>query len=705
MPDTRPTGAAGPGRVRRLIRRCAAGAVAAPLLLFAAAASAASAPAASPAASPGEATGPTGQKLTVSATQDIDPAGQKVTVTGTGYDVAKGIYLAVCHVPEPGKEPSPCLGGTDFYGASGSSYWISNNPPDYGRDLVKKFTVGADGKGGFTLELTVKAKDSSADCTRVRCAVVTRADHTHLAERDQDVVVPVAFAAGGGTPTPEVPPGTVRHQTVRTLAPAGGAAQHVAVDPKAGRLYVAVDSGSARRLVTYATATGEAVGAPVPLPAAVTAMALDAGARTLHLALGNRIATYDTASGRLTDGRAELPGNVNLLAVDPKAGRLYVAVQPTKSVAVYDTGNWRSVGAPVAYPWPVAGLAVDTAAGRGYATYVGPNTSTSPLTFFNMLNAVDGRTGQAVGTPLSLGTTALGSMGVTVDPTTRTGYVANLAAGTVFSVDLAANKVTGTLAVGANPKALAYDATTRTLYAAQTTAPTVAAVDVKKGAISEALKVGDRPSALALDDRTHTLFTVADGKVTQTQRRVSPAVTAAPKATTVTAGKRAVFTASGTGTPTPTVSWEVSADGTAWQPVAGATGRTLTFTATQQHDGNRYRAVLSNPVGSLRTQPAALKVTPAPTRPSPPPSPPSPPSGPPVEDPPAATTGGTATSGGLAPAGSVGGTGGTSSGGMGGTGGGSLASTGSGALPLAATAAALTSLGAALLFLRRRARG
>ncbi|MEU5973554.1 endoglucanase [Streptomyces sp. NPDC047315] len=698
MPNTRPTGTTSPGRARR-IRRCAVGAVAAPLLLFASVAaatpSAASATAA-PAASPGEATGPTGQKLTVSATQDIDPAGQKVTVTGTGYDVAKGIYLAVCHVPERGKEPSPCLGGTDFSGASGSSYWISNNPPDYGRDLVKKFTVGADGKGSFTLQLTVKAKDSSADCTRARCAVVTRADHTHLAERDQDVVVPVAFAAGGGTPTPEVPPGTVRHQTVRTLAPAGGAAQHVAVDAKAGRLYVAVDSGSARRLVTYATATGEVVGAPVPLPDAVTAMALDARAGTLHLALGNRLATYDTAGGRLTDNRAELPGNVNLLAVDPGAGRLYVAVQPTKSVAVYDTGNWRPVGTPIAYPWPVAGLAVDTAARRGYATYVGPNTSTSPMTFFNMLNAIDGRTGRAVGTPLSLGTTALGSMGVTVDPTTRTGYVANLAAGTVFSVDLAANEVTGTLAVGANPKALAYDATTRTLYAAQTTAPTVAAVDVRKGAISEALKVGDRPSALALDERTHTLFTVADGKVTQTQRRVSPAVTAAPKAVTVTAGQPATFTAAGTGTPAPTVSWEVSADGTAWQRVAGAagTGRTLTFKATERHDGNRYRAVLSNAVGSTRTQPAVLKVTPTPTpaRPSPPPSsdPPvaDPPAGdPPVGDPPSATTGGTG--GGLAPAGSEGG-------------GGSLAATGSSALPLAATAAALTAAGATLLLLHRR---
>ncbi|MGV9312217.1 endoglucanase [Streptomyces sp. NPDC003691] len=704
------------------VRRSVAAAV--PLLLAAAALAAAAPGTARAAAAPGEATGPTGQKLTVSETKNINPAGQKVTVTGTGYDVTKGIYLAVCRVPAtPADQPSPCLGGSDFTGGSGSTHWISNNPPAYGQGLVKKFTVGADGKGSFTLEVTVKAKDSSADCSQVRCAVVTRADHTHISDREQDVIVPVTFSSGnGGEPTPEVPAGTVRHQTVRTLTPPLGAAHHAAADPAAGRLYVATDSGSRRQLITYETATGRTVGTPVELPDPVSALALDAPANSLHLALGDRIATYDTRTGALADNKAKLPGNINLLAADPGRGRVYAAVQPTRSVTVFATGRkssnvWRQVGKPIAHPFPVAGLAVDSSVRGAYTTYVGPNTSTSPMSFHNVLSAIDGTRGRAVGTPLSLGTTALGSMGLTVDPTTRTGYVANIAAGTVFSVDLRANRVTGTLQVGANPKALAYDAGSGTLYAASTTAPTVAAVDVKGKREKEDFTVGDRPSGLALDPKTQSVFAVAEGKVTQTQRRVSPAVTGVPKAVTVAAGKQAVFTAAATGTPAPTTGWEVSADGTAWLPVAGASGPRLAFTATKAHHGNRYRAVFSNPVGSLRSAPAALKVT----------APPKPPpggssgssgsagsSGSTAGGPAPQSVGGTSTggtsgdtgTGGTAGGGTVGGgtvgggtTGGSSTGGYatGGSatsgGGGSLASTGSSALGLTAVAGALAAAG------------
>ncbi|MEW1546594.1 YncE family protein [Streptomyces tsukubensis] len=706
MPDSAPS-----------VRRSVAAAV--PLLLAAAALAAAAPGTARAAAVPGEATGPTGQKLTVSETKNINPAGLKVTVTGTGYDVTKGIYLAVCRVPAaPGEQPSPCLGGSDFTGGSGSTHWISNNPPAYGQGLVKKFTVGADGKGSFTLELTVKAKDSGADCTQVRCAVVTRADHTHISDRDQDVIVPVSFSSGnGGEPTPEVPAGTVRHQAVRTLTPAVGAAQHIAADPAAGRLYVASDDGSRRQLTTYNTGTGRITGTPVELPAPVSALALDAPARSLHLALGDRIATYDTRTGTLADNKAKLSGHVHLLAAHPAGGTVYAAVQPARSVTVFATGRspstvWRQIGKPAVHPFPVAGLAVDTAARRAYTTYVGPNTSTTPMSFHNVLTAIDGRTGRTVGTPLSLGTTALGSMGVTVDPVSRTGYVANLAAGTVFAVDLRASRVTGTLQAGSNPKALAYDGGSGTLYAASTTAPVVTAVDPAGRREKEELTAGDRPSGLALDPGTQSVFVVAEGKVTQLQRRVSPAQAAAPKAVTAVAGKQAVFTASATGTPAPTTGWEVSSDGSTWLPVAGASGPRLAFTAAKAHHGNRYRAVFSNSVGSLRSAPAVLKVT----------DPPKPPPGGPAPQ----SVGGTGTSGTSGTGGSS--TGGTSTGGTGGTttggtvggssygaegstgsgssggGGGSLASTGTSALGLTAIAAALAATGTVttLYALRRR---
>ncbi|MFF0446317.1 endoglucanase [Streptomyces sp. NPDC004609] len=678
------------------------GFAAAALLLLVAALTA---PGTARAATPGEATGPTGQKLTVSETENIDPAGQKVTVTGTGYDVSKGIYLAVCAVPEQGEAPSPCLGGADMSGASGTSYWINNSP--YGEGLAKKFTVGSDGKGSFTLELTIKVKDGSADCSQVACAVVTRADHTHISDRDQDVIVPFTFGTGA-EPNPEVPPGTVRHQTVRTIQPADGAAKDAAVDPAAGRLYVS-SSGAKNRLTVYDTATGQPVGAPVDLPGHASALALDAPANTLYLAMDDRIATYDTRKGTVTDNRVKADGNISLLAADPGTGRIFVGVQATRSVSVYDTRRWERVGEPAVFPVHPSGLVVDTAAHIGYATYVGPNRTTTPPSIYNMLNAIDGSTGELVGT-LSLGTGPLGSMGVTVDPTTRTGYVANIGAGTVSVVDLKANKVTATLSVGAGPKSLAYDPGTRTLYAAQTTDLTVAAVDPAKNEIIQLLETGRQPEELVLDTRTHTLYTVlAEGKIVQTQRRVSPKATKAPKPVSVAAGAQARFTATATGTPEPTTSWEVSTDdGTSWQPVAGATTASLAFKATEEQDGNQYRAVFSNPVGSLRTAAVMLSVT-APGGET------GGGSGAGGSDTGGSSAGGSDSGGSAAGGSDTGGSGagGSAAGGhdpqsvgggsVGGSSDGKLASTGTNVLlPLGITAAALTALGAAAFVLRRR---
>ncbi|MFE5856891.1 endoglucanase [Streptomyces sp. NPDC056500] len=701
----------------RTNRTRTSGLTAAALLIAAASISAATSSSAAP-ADPGGATGPTGQKLTVSATKDIDPTGQKVTVTGSGYALDKGVYLALCAVPKPGEAPSPCLGGTDMSGSSGSSYWISNNPPDYARDLVKPFTVQSDGKGSFALEMTLKAKDSSADCTQRACAVVTRADHTHSADRDQDVIVPITFGSGGA-PTPEVPAGTVRHQAVRTITPALGGANDAEVDPAKGHLHISSDSGSQSRLTTYDTTTGEVVGAFVELPGPATVMAFDKERTTLYLGLTDRVASYNTATKVFTDNLATVTGNIKHLAVDPGAKRLYVTNQQTRSVTVYDTGTWRAVGDPVALPFLPAGLAVDTERHIGYVTYVGGAMENGALVYRNVLNAIDGATGK-LASSLSLGTTALGSMGVTVDSTTATGYVANLAAGTVFTVDLRKNEVTGTLTVGANPRSLAYDPGTKTLYAAQTTAGTVAVVDPVRNKVTETLATGDGPDELTLDHGRHTLFTVASGTVAQSQRQVSPTVTTLPKAVSVQVGQQAVFRAAAEGSPAPTASWEVSTDGgKIWQPVAGATGTEFAFKAATEHDGNRYRAVFSNPVGSTRSDAAELTVS---AVPEPSPTPTEEPTDGPTEEPTgdptaptdptdptdtAGTSGGTdpepdptAHSGGTTDGGgnSIGGSAGGASVG----GGGSLAATGSALFPLSIAAAALTALGAAAVALRRR---
>lgn len=139
--------------------------------------------------------------LTVSKTSGIDPDGETVTVTGSGYDTAKGIYVALCDTANASSSiaPGPCIGGVDMEGDGGSSAWISSNPPPYGEGLATPYTGGGT-DGGFTVELSVKAKDDNTDCTAsgTECAVVTRNDHTRSSDRGQDKFVPVTFAGQAG---------------------------------------------------------------------------------------------------------------------------------------------------------------------------------------------------------------------------------------------------------------------------------------------------------------------------------------------------------------------------------------------------------------------------------------------------------------------------------------------------------------------------
>jgi hypothetical protein len=131
--------------------------------------------------------GPTGQTLTVSATKVRD--GQTVTVTGKKFNRKIGIYLAFCVVNGKGEAPSPCGGGVNASGVSQSSIWISSNPPSYGKSLATPFSKS----GGFKQRVTVSRFIGDIDCAVVRCAVVTRADHTKSSNRKADVIVPVKF--------------------------------------------------------------------------------------------------------------------------------------------------------------------------------------------------------------------------------------------------------------------------------------------------------------------------------------------------------------------------------------------------------------------------------------------------------------------------------------------------------------------------------
>lgn len=110
-------------------------------------------------------------------------------VAGSGFDPAKGIYVAFCAEPLQGEPPTPCGGGADTTGESAASAWISSNPPPYGKDLATPY--GDD--GSFEVDIPVAPRIGDIDCRTQVCGIATRADHTRSSDRSQDVFVPITF--------------------------------------------------------------------------------------------------------------------------------------------------------------------------------------------------------------------------------------------------------------------------------------------------------------------------------------------------------------------------------------------------------------------------------------------------------------------------------------------------------------------------------
>ncbi len=117
------------------------------------------------------------------------------------------------------------------------------------------------------------------------------------------------------------------------------------------------------------------------------------------------------------------------------------------------------------------------------------------------------------------------------------------------------------------------------------------------------------------------VFTNSIGSATSTAATLTvnsaPVVTAQPTSQTVTAGQTATFTAAASGTPAPTVQWQVSTNGTSFTNIVGATSTSYTTPATSTSmNGYRYRAVFTNSAGSATSNAATLTVNAATTAPS-----------------------------------------------------------------------------------------
>ncbi len=90
----------------------------------------------------------------------------------------------------------------------------------------------------------------------------------------------------------------------------------------------------------------------------------------------------------------------------------------------------------------------------------------------------------------------------------------------------------------------------------------------------------------------------------------APVVSLNPLSQSIVSGLTVTFTAAATGTPAPTVQWQVSTNGgTSFSNISGATSTTLSFLVSASQNNNQYRAVFTNSCSAVNTSAATLTVT------------------------------------------------------------------------------------------------
>jgi hypothetical protein len=99
---------------------------------------------------------------------------------------------------------------------------------------------------------------------------------------------------------------------------------------------------------------------------------------------------------------------------------------------------------------------------------------------------------------------------------------------------------------------------------------------------------------------------------------IAPAITTQPVGATVLYGQTVTLTAAASGSPTPSVQWQVSPNGgAAWENLPGATLSTYTFVVADGQAGSlagdEYRAVFTNVAGSAASAAATFLISPAET--------------------------------------------------------------------------------------------
>jgi hypothetical protein len=574
---------------------------------------------------PRTALGTEGQKLSVSASANLDPDGETLRVTGEGYDPTKSVYVALCKDNGDNRVPTPCLGGADQSGTGSASQWITPEGDEYAGDLAVHWGAG----GTFDVRLAVKAKDTGLDCTQVTCSVISRVDHRHPGDRSQDVRVPVTFegqAPGGGSgggDGVDVPPGTVGFVRKGDFTTAGKV-RDLLLHPDSKKLYAAsedfADTGTVNEQGLYALdpADGRVLSLVTRAPNSAGTLASRPAYHVPAALAGDGVVVQFAVRGIGTakDGDTEIKGfwpalTTSVSDIEPgaDAGTVLVAQGATLSAIEYATGR-------LVWSKALDGGGVIGVDARNGAVWVADSAENGTLRRVDLATRA---------TTATVALPGAGAAFVEADPATGNVWVG--AGSTVRVFDKAGKELTTLDGGQERASDLAFDATTGDAFVVwQDNGDTGSGGD-HNGALAvydtttfaAAAKTVPLPGnsgqygraglAVAPGGTTVYVASPAEGTITRLERRVSPKVVQAPTDRTVTAGDKVTLVAAAEGTPAPTVRWQVSPDGgQTWSAVEDATAHTYSFTARRTHDGYAYRAEFTNDTGTTRTAPATLTV-------------------------------------------------------------------------------------------------
>ena len=306
-----------------------------------------------------------------------------------------------------------------------------------------------------------------------------------------------------------------------------------------------------------------------------------------------------------TNSAGTLDSSTAILTVSGTAP--VVTTNPT--AALTDPGGSATFTAAAAgSPTPTVQWMVNTGTGFADATngsiYSGATTGT--LTITGATAAMSGYTYEAVFTN-SGGSVASNTAALTVDSVTTQPASQTVNAGSNATLTVASSNSSDTVQ---------WEVNSGTGFTALSNG------GVYSGVTTKSLTITGATTSLS-GDQYQAIFTNSAGTLTSSPATLTvnsvPSVATNPTAATVNAGQNATFTATASGTPTPTVQWEVNT-GTGFSNIAnggvysGATTGTLTITgATAAMNGYTYEAAFTNSFGSVTSNTAALTVDFAPT--------------------------------------------------------------------------------------------